>query len=136
MPPTRSRGGSPTRPTAYDRDEGLGAFRCDVIPSRESVRIVPAGELDLATVTALDQALSELVAAGFSCLVLDLSKLRFMDSSGIHLILRYYEALEADDRQFTLIPGPWQVQRVLEITGLAGQLPFSSNGATAAAPAT
>jgi anti-sigma B factor antagonist len=122
--------------TTYDRDEGLGAFRCDVIPSREYVRVVPVGELDLATVTVLDQTLSELIEVGFTCLVLDLSRLTFIDSSGIRLVVRYGQRLESDDRQFSLIPGPSQVQRVLKIAGLIDVLPFNTNGGGAAAPST
>ncbi|MBV9002107.1 MAG: STAS domain-containing protein [Solirubrobacterales bacterium] len=123
------------RPTADDRQEELATFRCEVIPARELVRVVPIGELDLATVRVLDQALCELLEAGFTCLVLDLSRLTFLDSSGIHLIVRYQQRLEADDRQFSLIPGPSQVQRVLKITGLVDRLPLSTNGAAGDAPA-
>ena len=121
--------------TTYDRDEGLGGVRCDVIPSREFVRVVPIGELDLVSVNVLDRALCELLEAGFTCLVLDLSRLTFIDSTGIHLVLRYQQRLEPDDRQFSLIPGPPQVQRVLELTGLVDLLPFRTNGRAAAAPA-
>lgn len=121
-------------PAAFDAEE-VGDFRCDVIQSRELVRVVPIGELDLATVAALDQALCEQLEAGFTCLVLDLSRLTFIDSTGIHLIVRYQQRLEADGRQFTLIPGPSQVQRTLKITGLVDRLPFSDNGGVAATPA-
>jgi anti-anti-sigma factor len=99
------------------------------------VRVVPIGELDLASVSVLDQALCELLEAGFTGLVLDLRSLTFMDSAGIHLVLRYQQRLEADDRQFSLIPGRPQVQRVFKITGLVDRLPFSANGGVAAAPA-
>ena len=103
-----------------------------MIPSRELVRVVPIGELDLATVSVLDQALCEQLDAGFSCLVLDLSRLTFIDSSGINAIVRYQQRLDADGRQFRLIPGPPQVQRPFKVMGLVDRLPFSNNGGAAA----
>jgi stage II sporulation protein AA (anti-sigma F factor antagonist) len=121
-------------PVVDDRDEGLGAFRCDVIPVREFVRVVPIGELDLASVNVLDQALRELLEAGFTCLVLDLRRLTFIDSSGIQLVVRYQRRLKAEDRQFSLIAGPPQVQRVFKLTGLLDGLPFGPRGDAAAAP--
>ena len=73
---------------SLDRAE-FEPFRCDVEPARESVFVRPVGELDLSTVPVVDAQLSELVDAGFRRLVLDLRELRFLDSTGLRLLLSW-----------------------------------------------
>ena len=65
----------------------LEPFRCEVDPHRESIFVRPVGELDLATAPIVDTQLSELVEAGFRNIVLDLGKLRFLDSTGLRLLV-------------------------------------------------
>ena len=40
-------------------------FRVEVYPERDSVRVVPVGEVDIATVGEIDARLRELSQAGF-----------------------------------------------------------------------
>lgn len=68
------------------------SFRVDVQPERDVVFAAPVGELDLETVGELAGQLDQLREVGFSRLVLDLRRLRFMDSSALHLII------DTDDR--------------------------------------
>ena len=100
-------------------------FRCEVDPDRASVRVRPVGELDLATVPIVDAQLSELVAAGFTSLVLDLRELRFLDSTGLRLLLTWHKKARAEGVDLRVIPGPAPVQRVIEVAGVAHILPFS-----------
>ena len=44
--------------------------------------VVPTGELDIASVGELRERIDELITAGFADLVIDLPKLRFIDSAG------------------------------------------------------
>ena len=62
-------------------------FRIDVEPERESVRVAPVGELDIATVEKLRAEVDRLREAGFTDLVLDLRGVRFLDSTGLRLVL-------------------------------------------------
>ncbi len=62
-------------------------FHCDVEPHRETVRVRPVGELDLATVAVVEERLSELRGAGFTDLTLDLREVRFLDSTGLRMIV-------------------------------------------------
>jgi anti-sigma B factor antagonist len=100
--------------------QDLASFRCDVVPERASVRVVPVGELDLATVDELARQVDELLEAGFRKLVLDLSELTFIDSSGLRTILQAREAAERDAADLTVLPGAAAVQRSFELAGLAG----------------
>jgi anti-sigma B factor antagonist len=57
-------------------------------------------------------------------LVLDLSGLKFMDSSGIRLVLQARELALRRGAGFALVRGPENVTRVLELVGLDEQLDF------------
>jgi anti-anti-sigma factor len=46
-----------------------------------------------------------------------------MDSTGIHVLLVTKELCAEHGSQFSIVPGQSQVSRVLQITGLLGQLP-------------
>jgi anti-sigma B factor antagonist len=99
-------------------------FRCDVEAHRETVRIRPAGELDLATVDVVDEQLSELRAAGFTALTLDLRAVRFLDSSGLRTLLLWDAKAREDGFAFRLIAGPPAVQRLFDLTGTTEQFDF------------
>lgn len=65
--------------------------------------------------------------------VLDLRRLGFMDSTGIRMIL----AAQAEYETLSIVPGPPNVMRVLEITGVDTRLSyFSENGRSSPADAT
>jgi anti-anti-sigma factor len=97
------------------------SFRVE-IEERDQARVIrPLGELDLATVDELSRAVS---SARGRRMVLDLSGLEFIDTSGMRLIL----AEEADPQsELVLIPGPRAVQRLFEIAGVADRLPFADS---------
>lgn len=99
-------------------------FHIDVHPERDVVRVVPVGELDLATAPELEAQLNELDRSGFERLVLDLRRLRFVDSAGIRVIVGAHQHADAGaaGREFSLIGGPPAVQRALEVCGLLEHL--------------
>jgi anti-sigma B factor antagonist len=83
------------------------------------------GELDLATADELEQELARVEATDVLSIVLDLSGLRFMDSTGVRLILGADARSRANSNRLTLLPGPPAVQRVFELTGVIDLLPFA-----------
>jgi anti-sigma B factor antagonist len=99
-------------------------FHCEVVPGPGHVRVVPVGELDLATGAILDGRLRELRESGAERLVVDLRRLDFMDSSGLRLLLHWEELTRADGAELALVAGPPEIQRVCETTGLLGRLRF------------
>jgi anti-sigma B factor antagonist len=118
----------------FSRSE-LEPFRCEVHPARAAVQVRPVGELDVATVPVVDAELADLWAVGFSNLVLDLRKVCFLDSTGVHLLCTWTAACEADGIVFRVIPGPPAVQRVIELAGLSDRLPFTAPNGTGQRPA-
>jgi anti-anti-sigma factor len=84
-----------------------------------------SGELDLATATALQDELTLVEAGDASSIILDLSGLAFIDSTGIRLLLRAATRSRADSQRLTLLRGGPAVQRALQITAVEDQLPFA-----------
>ena len=113
---------------------GLEPFRCEVEPDREAVRVRPVGELDLASVPAVDAQLAELWSVGFTRLVLDLRAVTFLDSSGLRMLMEWEGHNGAGGMAFAVIPGPALVRRVLTTAGVADRLTYwSPNGSPSAA---
>jgi anti-sigma B factor antagonist len=92
-------------------------FRCSVEPDRDRVRLRLAGELDVQTVGEVQERLEQLRDAGFEHIVLDLSDLSFMDSTGLHLALRWARKSERDGFSFGVTGASPPVLRLLHLTG-------------------
>jgi anti-anti-sigma factor len=75
------------------------------------------GELDVAAVGDLRAELDRIQASGCQELVVDLRELDFMDSTGLHLLLRVDANCARDGIRLRLVPGPAAVQRLFEVTG-------------------
>lgn len=81
------------------------------------------GELDMNTATDLERELEGPLAAR-QALLIDLSGCEFIDSTGIALIVRSWQALGGDgDGGLALCGIGQQVKRVLDITGLKETIP-------------
>ena len=104
--------------------QSAGAFRCEVTPERDHVVVRPRGELDMATIGELEQELRQVRRSGARALVLDLSGLTFMDSTGLHLITRWTNDSAQDGFTFELEPGPPAVMRVFALAEMTHGLPF------------
>ena len=88
---------------------------------REQDRVVLrlTGELDLASSPILERALEAPEIAATPLLVLDLDGLRFVDSTGLRIILLAHESARGRGQEFAITPGSAQVQRLLSITSVA-----------------
>jgi anti-anti-sigma factor len=100
-------------------------LRCEILRSRDGARVRLSGALDLATVELLNARMAELHRAGARSIVLDLSDLGFMDSTGLRCILEHDADSRRDGFSLSLVPGPPAVQRVFDITGTAELVRFS-----------
>ncbi|NEB81895.1 STAS domain-containing protein [Streptomyces sp. SID14478] len=78
-----------------------------------------AGEIDLAESPAVREAVDELIAADRAHLVWDLQAVTFMDSAGLGVLVHAMRAAEARHGGVRLAGAGEQVQRLLELTGLA-----------------
>ncbi|CAA9486762.1 MAG: hypothetical protein AVDCRST_MAG67-2181 [uncultured Solirubrobacteraceae bacterium] len=83
------------------------------------------GELDLANADAVQDELVRAEAGDADSILLDLSGVTFIDSTGIRLLVSAAARSRADADRFVLLRGGAAVQRVLQLTGLEDQLPFA-----------
>jgi anti-anti-sigma factor len=104
-------------PTEFEVEEGEG--------DGGVVTLRPTGELDIATAPHLEHALLDGRERG-DRVVLDLAALEFIDSTGLRVIVRGVEAAERDGWELRLRPGRPAVQRVFDIAGVLGALPFEA----------
>ena len=98
-------------------------FEAATQASNGMVRVALRGELDLATVPAAEEAVQQ-AGDRFEELVLDLSELSFIDSTGLRFILTLDRRSRQDGDRLRLVAGPPQVQRIFQITGTEARLPF------------
>jgi anti-sigma B factor antagonist len=80
-----------------------------------------SGELDLSNVGSIRTAIEATVGRAVDRIVFDLSELRFMDSSGLAMLLAVAERV----RTLELRRPPETVRRVIELTGLASAFVIS-----------
>ena len=83
--------------------------------------IALTGDFELATASRVARELEIAAATDATTIVLDLSALAFMDSTGLQTVVCAYEGLGG---RLRLIAGAPHVQRVFEICGFAHLLPF------------
>jgi len=99
-------------------------LRITVEPLDDARVIRPAGEIDVSTITKLRRELDAAREEAPTTL-LDLSDVTFMDSTGLHLLLK--ASRESPDGQgafFILHPSP-VVQRLIDLSGTASLLRFA-----------
>lgn len=85
------------------------------------------GELDLATIGPVQHELDRVEATDAPSIVIDLSGLAFMDSTGVRLLVGAHARSRARPNRLTLRRGGAAVQRVIEVSGLDDQLPFADD---------
>lgn len=101
-----------------------GELRIAVSETSAATRIELEGEWDLAKQLATRQAIGRALAPRPECLVLDLSRLSFIDSTGVHAVIGLARRTQRLGVRLRIVPGPKAVQRIFEICHLTDHLPF------------
>ena len=96
----------------------------------EQVTISLKGELDLSTVGKVEEELRRVEAIEASVVVLDLSGLTFLDSTGLRAVITADERAREKGRRFVVVKGPGAVQRVFSITRLEERLEMVDDGSS------
>ena len=86
------------------------------------VHMTLVGELDLSSVAKVQEELRRIEARAPATLVVDLSKLSFLDSTGLRCIVTADERAREQGRRVVIVRGPDAVQRVFAITRLEERL--------------
>jgi anti-sigma B factor antagonist len=94
------------------------------------VHVALVGELDLSTVAKVQEELRRIEAAAPATVVVDLSKLTFLDSTGLRCLVTADERAREDGRRMVIVRGPDAVQRVFTITRLEERLEMVDDAAS------
>jgi anti-sigma B factor antagonist len=87
------------------------------------LRVALAGDLDVSTASSVEKQLIELEdGEPPDRVVLDLRGLRFIDSTGLSLLINTHSRGQKAGRQVTIISGTGAPRRILETTGLKSRL--------------
>lgn len=86
------------------------------------IHIVLRGELDLSTVGKVQDELRKVEKSAPDLVVVDLSKLTFLDSTGLRCLVTADERARDEGRRVVIVRGPEPVQRVFSITRLEERL--------------
>jgi len=82
------------------------------------------GELDLAGVEVVEAEMRRVELTDAGRIIVDLSGLEFMDSTGLRTMLQIHARSCADGDRVLFLRGGPVVQRLFEITGVESRLPF------------
>lgn len=96
------------------------------------VTISLKGELDLSSVGKVQEELRRVEAEAPAVLVLDLSDLTFLDSTGLRTVVTADERARENGRRFVVVRGPDAVQRVFAITRLEERLEMVDDASSVA----
>jgi anti-sigma B factor antagonist len=95
----------------------------DIVACDGTVVVAVDGEVDLCAAPLFERSLAIARDTDAPAIVLDLDRVSFMDSAGLHVLLQFSTAEHTRDR-LSLTQGSRQVQRLLEITGVRRYLSF------------
>jgi anti-anti-sigma factor len=86
-------------------------------------RLMPSGELDSATAGELEAVILQVCGDGHA-VVLDLSRVTSMDSSGLRMILLARSLCRECGAEFSVVPGEQNIDHLLEISGTRDPVPL------------
>ncbi len=109
------------QPTMDDAAFSVGVDRA---PQGAGVTVRVAGDVDLTTAEELERAVREQLAS--APVMLDLSGVTFMDSSGLRALDALVRHARADGRELRIATAlPESVAQILELTGMMQILPMA-----------
>jgi anti-sigma B factor antagonist len=102
----------------------------DIVETPDAIVVAVEGELDLYAAELFQKSLAIAAATEAPSIVLDLDRVDFMDSAGVHALLQFATS-ERCNRRLSLTRGSAQVRRLLDVTGVRRYLSFVATPALA-----
>ncbi|HWF32826.1 MAG TPA: STAS domain-containing protein [Solirubrobacteraceae bacterium] len=99
-------------------------FEINVVRDRASATVTLAGELDIATVPRVEEAIEATLTDEVQQLTVDLSGLGFVDSSGLRLFIVLDQRAAEQGWELRLLRPDAQVLTVFQVSGVEENLPF------------
>ncbi len=80
-------------------------------------------EIDITNADGLRSALLQAAASGHGTFVVDMTRTRFCDTSGLHALVAAHKRARAESRELLLVIPSTAVLRILAITGIDRVIP-------------
>jgi anti-sigma B factor antagonist len=109
--------GAPEMPDLHESPTPLRNASFNVSQRENAAVVALEGDLDLVSAPRLKETLTKLLRSGSERLVLDFSGVRFMDSTGLSVLIGVHRRLEPDERLAIAEVLP-EVLRVFEMSGI------------------
>jgi anti-sigma B factor antagonist len=93
-----------------------GAFAVDDAGLRGAPGVAVHGEVDVHTAPALEAALDAAIRESEGAFIADLTDVEFIDSTGVHALLRARALLGREERALAVICPPGPARRVFELS--------------------
>ncbi len=100
------------------------SFDIATIAAAGHIRLVLAGELDIATAPRLEAALDEARGQGPAEILIDLADVPFIDSSGLRSLIAAVERADANGGRLSIAGAGPQALRLFELSGAETRLPL------------
>jgi len=81
--------------------------------------IAPRGEVDIATAGQLRERVDQVIGRTTGTVVVDLTAVSFIDSTGLGVLIGARKRCEADGRTLVVVVAEPRIRKVFEITGLS-----------------
>ena len=91
----------------------------EVVVVGDDVQVTVAGDIDASSAWPLGQRLDEVIESTTGTVIVKMSGVTFLDSTGIRVLVAAHQRLSALRRSLTLRDPSSSTRRVLELTGLS-----------------
>lgn len=114
-----------SRPKDYSMEKTQLTSFSDTIDGVPVLHV--AGEIDIYTAPSFKEAINELISAGHNHILIDMTEVAFMDSSGFGTLLSASKPLRPIGGSLSLVGCNEAITRMLEITRLNTLVPVYNN---------
>jgi anti-sigma B factor antagonist len=112
----------PRNPQYLDDFRSVTAFEVDTELDGRRMTLSLRGELDLGTAPILEQAIDALPWQELDELVIDLHEIKFIDSSGLSILIRASQRAASGSRRFSITRVPEQPRKLFDFAGVTDTL--------------
>jgi anti-sigma B factor antagonist len=110
---------APTDPHAAEHSAVPdGVLEVQSVQVGDHLCVLVSGELDLSSADKLEEAIRVAEKSTARAIVIDLTNLRWMDSGGLHVLLRAHARSQGDGDRTRLLPSKYDaVRQLVAVTG-------------------
>ena len=93
---------------------------------RDTLTVYPKGDLDMATAGLMKEEIETILynRLGVKTLVVNLNRIRFIDSSGLGMLIGCYKYMQGRGGGMMLVEASKNVYRILEFSGMKKLMPI------------